>query len=152
MTTLPLHRESIEPRLDGMQRDMLLLKQFAEMPFEKFQEDAILDRVQLRLRFVLEGIFHIGAHVLSRIPGCRFTEYKEIARTLGTCGIVEKKFAEQKLVPLAGYRNRLTHLYADVTPRELYDILHNDLDDVEVYMNAIKNLLLHPERFNLAIE
>lgn len=53
---------------------------------------------------------------------------------------------------MAGYRNRLTHFYAEITPGELHDILNNDLGDFETFLSAIKRVLKHPEQFGLTIE
>lgn len=152
MITPPLQRESIEPRLDGLQKELILLKQFSALPFEEFKSDLVYDRAQLHLRFALEGIFHIGGHILSRLPGGRYTEYKEIARKLGEAGIVNKDFAEQKLVLMAGYRNRLTHFYAEITSAELYKILNEHLNDIEIFLHAVKELVERPERLGLTIE
>jgi len=142
MTTL--QRESIEPRLDGIEKELLLLQSFARLPFEEFNVDVIIDRTQLHLRFALEGVFHIGSHILSRTPGGRFTEYKEIARNLGEIGLLEKSFAEKTLVKMAGYRNRLTHFYAEITPKELYDIINHHLGDIAHFVQTIKTLLKDP--------
>ena len=152
MNTLPIQRESIEPRLDGIQKELLLLEEFARLPLEEFRTPVVFDRAQLHLRFALEGIFHIGSHILSRIPGGRFTEYKEIARRLGEAGIVSKDFAEQKLVPMAGYRNRLTHFYAEITDAEMHQILHDHLEDIREFLGAIKMLMEDPQKFGLRIE
>ncbi len=139
-----LQRESIEPRLDGIEKELLLLQSFARLPFEEFNTDVIGDRAQLHLRFALEGIFHIGSHILSRTPGGRFTEYKEIARNLGEIGLLEKSFAEKTLVKMAGYRNRLTHFYAEITPEELYNIINNHLGDITRFVEIIKMLMKNP--------
>jgi len=147
-----LQKESIEPRLDGIEKELVLLRQFSQEPFDRFQNDVILDRTHLHLRFALEGIFHIGSHILSRTPGGRFTEYKEIARKLGEIGVVDKTFAEQALTKMAGYRNRLTHFYAEVTPKELYEILNSHLNDITTFVQAIKTLLKNPEKFGFSIE
>lgn len=152
MTALPLQRESIEPRIDGIQKDVTLLKTFAALPYEEFCSEIVLDRTQLHLRFALEGVFHIGSHILSRIPGGRFTEYKEIAKKLGEVGIISKEFAEKKLIPMAGYRNRLTHFYAEITSRELYQILQEHLGDFDDFLHAVKQVLERPEKFGLTIE
>ena len=151
MNMVPLQRESIEPRLDGIQKEVNLLREFAGVPFTEFNTDVMFDRAQLHLRFALEGMFHISSHILSRIPGGRFTEYKEVARKLGDVGIVSKEFA-QKLVLIAGYRNRLTHLYHELTPRELYDILKNDLGDIDVFVHSVQAVLRNPEKFGLSVE
>lgn len=146
-----LQRESIEPRLDGIEKEILLLQSFGKLTFEKFNHDTILDRTQLHLRFALEGVFHIGSHLLSRTPGGRFTEYKEIARKLGEMKIVDPIFAEQILVKMAGYRNRLTHLYAQIKPEELYTIVSNHLNDLITFVQSIKNVLKHPEKFGFEV-
>ena len=147
-----LQRESIEPRLDEIEKELVLLHEFAKMPLESFKSDVVIDRTHLHLRFALEGIFHIGSHILSRTPGGRFTEYKEIARKLGEIGIVDKIFAEQILVKMAGYRNRLTHFYAEVTPEELYRILNTHLSDIATFVEAIKCLLKNPKKFGFTLE
>lgn len=152
MNALALQRSAIEPRLDGIQKDLKLLREFAALPLVEFSGDVIFDRTQLHLRYILEGIFHIGSHILSRLPGGRYTEYKEIARKLGDYKIVSAEFANQKLVPMAGYRNRLTHFYAEITRDEMYTILQQHLDDIEVFLKAIKALLEHPEQFGLQLE
>lgn len=110
------------------------------------------DVAKLRLREALEGVFNIGVHILSRIEGGRTTEYKEIANKLGEFGIVDPNFAKETLLKMAGYRNRLTHFYAEITPEEMYDIIQNNLRDFDVFLKAVKNLLERPERFNLTIE
>lgn len=146
-----LQRESIEPRLDGIEKEIVLLREFAQLPFEQFNTDIVLDRTHLHLRFALEGVFHIGSHILSRTPGGRFTEYKEIARKLGEIEIIDKTFAEETLVKMAGYRNRLTHLYAQITPEELYKIINDHLDDLAKFASAIRSLLKNPKAHGFEI-
>ncbi len=151
--TAPLKRQSILPRLDGILRDVERLRELAGCPLEEFVGDHDrFDIAKLHLREALEGVFNIGAHILARLNGGRTTEYKEIASKLGERGIVEKEFANTTLVRMAGYRNRLTHFYAEITPHELYGILQRHLDDFEVFLRAVKNLLEHAEQFGLTVE
>jgi uncharacterized protein YutE (UPF0331/DUF86 family) len=147
-----LKRQAIVPRLDGIQRDMKKLFTLGQLSFSEFEQETNFALAQFYLRQVLEGIFHIGSHILSRFPGSRSTEYKEIALQLGEVGIVEKRFAKTSLKEMAGYRNRLTHFYADVTQEELFNIINNKLADVEIFLSAIKNLVEHPEKFELTME
>ena len=37
-----------------------------------------------------------------------------------------------RFVEMAGFRNRLTHFYREVTPEELYVLVVSQLDDVEL--------------------
>lgn len=134
-------------------RDMDKLRELGARNVDEFKKNEdIFALSQFYLRQALEGIFHIGEHILSRMNGGRATEYKEIARLLGERGVVPKDFADTKLKAMAGYRNRLTHFYADVTPEEIHAILSHDLEDFEEFLSSIKNLMNKPEAFGLAIE
>lgn len=152
MRQLPILREAIQPRINGIRENLLDLEKFGQLSFDEFQKREILGLVHHNLRLTLEGVFNITAHILSRIPGARETEYKRMASKLGEKGIVDAEFAKTKLVQMAGYRNRLTHFYAEVKAEELYKICRENLGDVEDFLKAIKNLLEHPEKFRLTIE
>jgi uncharacterized protein YutE (UPF0331/DUF86 family) len=39
---------------------------------------------------------------------------------------------------MAGYRNRLTHHYAEVTPAELFAVVSNHLGDLEAIADALQ--------------
>lgn len=153
MKKLPIKRQSIIPRIDGIERDLVRLRELAKDPVDEFAKRGdTFALAQFYLRQVLEGVFHIGAHILSRLPGGRATEYKEIARLLGERGIVERKFANDVLVKMAGYRTRLTHFYYEVGPQEIKDILGNKLTDIEKFLGYIKDVMERPERHSLSLE
>lgn len=148
-----LKKESIIPRIDGITRDIEKLKGIAEKGLKGLKRDEELFALsQFYLRQALEGVFHIGEHILSHLNGGRATEYKEIARLLGEHGIVDKNFADTRLKAMAGYRNRLTHFYADIKPEEIYSILQNNLSDFDIFLKAVKEVLKHPEKYGLKLE
>ena len=144
--------QSIIPRIDGIERDIEKLENLGKLPLDTFATEDNFIKAQFYLRRALEGVFHIGSHILARIPGGRVTEYKEIALKLGELGIVEKKFAGNQLKNMAGYRNRLTHFYSDITPQEIYGIIKNNLEDISAFLQTIRELLKHPERYDLKVE
>ena len=98
----------------------------------------------------LEGVFHIAAHILSRIPGGQATEYKEIARKMGEYKIIDKNFANTKLEEMAGYRNRLVHFYAEIKPEEIYKIINGNLGDFDIFLKAVKKILENPQGFGIS--
>jgi hypothetical protein len=75
MIKSPLKLQSIMPRMDGIMKDMTKLKQLAGISVDEFvkEENLYFDVAKARLREALEGIFNIGAHILSRIEGGRET-------------------------------------------------------------------------------
>src|SRR3989338_11644856 len=138
MTQLPVEREAILPRLDGIRKNVKKLRSLGQLPFKDFSTGDSYDLAQHHLRLALEGIFHISSHILSRLPGERAVEYKEIALKMGSAGIVPKEFATKKMVPMAGLRNILVHQYSDLDPKRLLQIITNHLSDIEEFLAFIK--------------
>lgn len=149
---LPLKKEAILPRIDGIQKNIKVLRELGILPDSEFFTDAVQDRAHHNLRLALEGVFNMTAHILSRIPGARATEYKQMALKLGEAGVVDREFAKTKLFEMGGFRNRLTHFYAEVTANELANVIRNDLGDIEKFLGYMKALLEHPDKFGLAVE
>lgn len=151
MTIVPLEREAIFPRVDGIHRNLKRLEALGALSLDDFSKGDAYDLAQHHLRLALEGMFHISSHILSRLPGTRAVEYKETARHMGEAGIVPKAFAERALVPMAGMRNLLVHAYSDINPKKLYDIIHNYSHDIDTFLSYIKSLLENPEKFGLSL-
>jgi len=148
----PIEKDVIVKRTNGIQQELAELKALAKLPFKDFSEGVGFKLAQYHLHRALEGVFNIGAHVLSRIPGGQATQYSEIALKLGEHGILDAAFAKEKLVLMAKYRNRLVHFYAEVTPEEMYGILKNNLGDFEIFLSSIKKVLENPGQFKLTVE
>jgi uncharacterized protein YutE (UPF0331/DUF86 family) len=87
------------------------------------------------LRRALEAIFDLGRHILAKGFGQGVTEYKQIASELERAGVLSRSQA-RLLSTLAGYRNRLVHFYHEVTHKELYEICHDNLDDLRKIKHA----------------
>ncbi len=72
------------------------------------------------LRRSLEAVFDIGRHLLAKSGHSDLArEYKTIAQGLGALEVVPPDFVFT-LIKMAGYRNRMVHLYYEVSPSELY--------------------------------
>lgn len=151
MNSSPVEREAILPRIDGIQKNIKKLEGLAKLPFKHFSTGDSYDLAQHHLRLALEGIFHISSHLLSRIPGARAVEYKEIARKMGEHQLVPLEFAKSVLIPMAGMRNILVHHYSDMDPQKLYDIVKNHRRDIEQFLQHIKTFLENPKKFGLTV-
>lgn len=152
MKNLPLEREAILPRMDGIRKNLKKLEELSVLPFEQFSQGDPYDLAQHHLRLALEGVFHISTHILSRLPGGRAVEYKEVALKMGELKVVPKEFASRALVPMAGMRNIIVHHYSDINPQKLYDIIHNNRSDIEQFLHYIKEVLEKPGKFGLTVE
>lgn len=152
MTLLTIERDVVLKRMEGIEAELSELNKIAKQDINQFSEGDGWKLAQFHMHRALEGVFNISSHILSRIPGGTATQYREIALNLGEYKIVPEDFAKTKLVQMAKYRNRLVHFYADITSKELHDILKNDLNDVEVFLKYIKKVLETPKKFNLIVE
>jgi uncharacterized protein YutE (UPF0331/DUF86 family) len=119
------------------------------------RDDFIVDRARYAqtehyFRRGLEAILTAATHILSRVP-LEAKDYAAVIDGLGKAGIVEETFA-QRNKGLAGYRNRLVHLYWEVSPEELYDTVKDHLEDFDAFAVAFQRVLQEPKTFNLTLE
>ncbi len=152
MTPVPVEKTTVTVRLNGIQQELAELQELAKVPKSKFVKGDAHKLASYHLHRILEGVFNITNHILSRLPGGATTTYKDMAIALGEHGIVSKKFAEGPLFNMAGYRNRLVHFYSEVTPAELYKALRNHLKDVDTFCRAVKTVLKSPKQFGLLLD
>ncbi|NLG84238.1 MAG: DUF86 domain-containing protein [Firmicutes bacterium] len=118
------------------------LERLARLPREEFLRDK--DKAaaaESYLRRTLEAIFDLGRHILAKTGGIDLAgEYKAVARGLAQRKVVDEELG-RKLVEMAGYRNRLVHLYHEVTDDELYGILSGDLGDIHAFIREVNEFL-----------
>lgn len=141
MRNLEVDKKIIIKKIKLVEKHLGRLKEFEGLSKGKFALPNNFDIAAWNLRCALEATFDICAHILSRIPGAEMDEYKKMAFEMGRQKIIPMDFAEDKLYEMAGYRNRLTHFYFEVTPNEMYKIIQNDLGDFDKFLKYIKKVL-----------
>ena len=137
MVISKLSIDRIEKNLSLIQEFLIELKKLSLMSVEEFLSDKRNPAAaESYLRRSLEAIFDVSRHILAKSYGFKDIEYKKLALELGEKGIVEKEYS-RTLVKMAGYRNRLVHLYHEIEPREIFDILKNRLPDIERFISEM---------------
>lgn len=139
---IDIKKDIVEEKIRLIEQHLGRLEAMKNLSVNRLSDDTNFAATAWNLRSALESTFDICAHLLSRIPGVRVSEYKEMALEMGKQGIVSKEFADGPLHQMAGYRNRLTHFYFEVAPPEMYDIIQNHLEDFRTFMGHIKKLLI----------
>lgn len=136
-----LHIDKIEKNLFIIQEFLLELKKLLLVPEDEFLSDKRNPAAaESYMRRSLEAVFDIGRHILAKSYGIKELEYKKIAVELGEKGVVDKEYS-RTLMKMAGYRNRMVHLYHEVGPKEIYDILKNYLSDIERFVSEIAGFI-----------
>jgi len=133
----------LKQRLSMIAEYCLELKLLRNLPKEVFLEKRNSAAAESFLRRSLEAVFDIGRHILAKTGYMELTkEYKGIALGLGERQIVSGQLSA-KLVEMAGYRNRLVHLYHMVANEELYHIVQNNIADLEDFCRQISCYIGH---------
>lgn len=132
-----IDRVMIKQRLNMIAEYCRELELLHQLPRKEFLAKVNSAAAESFLRRSLEAVFDIGRHILAKTGYVDLTkEYKSIAHALGMVGIVTPSLSE-KLVEMAGYRNRLVHLYHMVTDDELYRIVQNNIPDLLRFVREI---------------
>jgi len=138
MVISKLNLNKIQRNLNLMGEFLEKLRNLSKLSKENFLADERNPAAsESFLRRCIEAIFDIGRHILSKSFSYKNLEYKEVAKELGTKGIVSKEYSET-LIKIAGYRNRMVHFYKEISSEEFYDILQDDLSDIEKFLKEIE--------------
>jgi uncharacterized protein YutE (UPF0331/DUF86 family) len=135
-----LNIKLIEDRIGLINQSITRLKKLSSLREETFLDGDTPAIAESYIRRSLEAIFDVGRHIIARTAGKGIVEYKEVANALGTAGVVTKDLAE-RLKLMAGYRNRLIHFYYEITDKELFLIVRNNLSDMENFVKEIKTFI-----------
>ncbi|MGI6649106.1 MAG: type VII toxin-antitoxin system HepT family RNase toxin [Bacillota bacterium] len=133
-----INKTLVYDRLSLINDAVIKLKELSLIPLNHFINSIEAAAAESYLRRALEAIFDVGRHILSKIGEKELAaEYKSIARGLVINGVINSDIGNT-LLNMAGYRNRLVHLYHQVTDEELYQILQNNLGDIRQFVSQIK--------------
>jgi uncharacterized protein YutE (UPF0331/DUF86 family) len=148
----PLNSDVLQTRISYIEDSLKSLERFKGITYNEFHGNSDNFRITFYdLHRVLEAVMDIRAHILSRIPGSRPSSYKDIPRLLEKNKIIPADFATNSLIKMAGYRNRMVHFYGEITEREIYDIIQEELDDFYTFLKYINKVLKNPDHFNLSV-
>lgn len=136
-----INEKMILERIRLVEKHIERLKKLKKLSKGEFALQDNFAIASYNLRCALEAVFDIGGHIISRIPGAGFASYKDIAQRLGNEKIIPKKFAYENLTQMAGYRNRITHFYFEISPAEMRQIIQENLSDFNKILKNFKRLL-----------
>lgn len=150
---VPLNQEVLRTRISYVEDSLRSLERFKGISYEQFHSNADNFRIAFYdLHRALEAILDIGSHILSRIPGARPSSYKDIPRLLEKNKIIPSDFATNQLTKMAGYRNRMVHFYGEITEKEIYHIIQEELADLHTFCAYVEKILREPSEYNLLVE
>ena len=136
-----LNEDRVRGRLNDISRSVSRLRQILVMDREAFladqdSQDIARSRMLTAIEAALNLCFHVAAKKLRRVP----EEYAQCFTILAEEDLISRTLAE-RLGAMARFRNLLVHLYWNVDYGQVYDILSNNLQDLEDFSTETSSWL-----------
>ena len=139
MTPGPVDLKIVHDRLTMAYDSAAALRRIPKGSRDEFLADprnpAAADTLLLRAS---QGLLDTARHLLSTAFGLGTLECKDVARLAKEKGLVTDPDLAGRFLQIAGYRNRMTHLYDEITPEELFGIVRERLSDLESLAHALR--------------
>ena len=125
--------ERIKEHLKYLNKYYLLLLEAREIPREEFMKSTFHRAGTERfLQLGIESCLNIGNRLIALYqfskPVATPETYADIFHEMYRLGVVEDDF-KNRLIKMAKFRNRLVHLYWEIDPETVYQLLQDNLDD-----------------------
>lgn len=124
-----------------MQEYLKILKQISRYNIEDFKSNPEhYGSAERFLQLAIECCIDIGSHIIASEGFRRPEDYADVFKVLGENKVLPEDFAAQ-LVKMARFRNLLVHIYLEVDLNQVYNILKNNLGDLEKFAKHIINYI-----------
>lgn len=120
---------------------LIRLRELSELEKKVFLSDPHkVGSAKYFLIVAIEGSIDMCNHLVSMNKLRAPDDYADAFRILGEIGMLSEDFVK-KLIEMARFRNRLVHIYWDVDDELIYNIICEDLDDIEKFIDKIAKSL-----------
>ena len=134
---MTVDRDKVRQKLEFIRDALEHLGTIRSRGREAFDADPILRAATLRfLQTALEALFDAAHHIVAREQVGLPKTYRETVDHLGKLDLVDAALLDN-LRKMAGFRNRLVHLYTTIDNAEVWHIVTGRLDDFENIAAAI---------------
>ena len=135
-------KNKIDQKLLFMDTCLNKLKKLREFDKRIFIDDFTkVDSAKYLLQVSIEAMLDIASHLIARNRWGRPKDNKEHFQILFDNSIIAEK---DVLIyfNMAKFRNRIVHMYFDISDEMIYDIVQNNIDDFERFIgNIAKNVI-----------
>jgi len=103
---------------------------------DRDQQDIASYRLLIAIEAALNLCYHVAAKRLKKVP----EEYAECFAILSDAGIIPVDLSE-RLQKTARFRNLLVHMYCKIDYSTVYEIIQNNLGDLNQFSRVVAGLL-----------
>ena len=137
MVQRPPDLEKLRQKLEFIRRALRQLESIRDEGREAFLPNPIYQAAATRnLQVAIEAMIDAAGHIVAREALGIPKTYQDSLDLLFEAGVLpkEKTSAFRTMVK---FRNRVVHLYDEVEPERIFQILEEDLGDFEVFVKSI---------------
>jgi uncharacterized protein YutE (UPF0331/DUF86 family) len=120
---------------------LAILKKLKQYSFEEFTGDP--ERYGSAERFLhlaIEAVIDMGNHVIAESELGVVNWYSDIPKILAAKEFIPPAL-EEKWISMIGFRNTLVHEYIDIDRKIVFDVLQNNIQDLEDLKRAFAQFL-----------
>jgi uncharacterized protein YutE (UPF0331/DUF86 family) len=128
-------------KLSQLRERQTLLSELGSEPLDAFVAAPIkVSAAERNLQVSIEICLDVGQHLIAALGLPRPDEYRDVFRILGAHGVITSDFAP-RLEAMAGFRNRLVHVYAGIDARLVHAYLQDERGDFDEFGRQIAAFL-----------
>ncbi|MGE5554331.1 MAG: type VII toxin-antitoxin system HepT family RNase toxin [Betaproteobacteria bacterium] len=136
-----IDRQKVQSKLETISLCLDRLTKLQKASRDEFLGDfRCIDAAKHNLQVAIEAMIDVANHLIARrglaLPKSHAEAFGIIAREGWISASDAARFAL-----MARFRNRLVHLYEEVSDEEVYRILHEDLGDFRSFLSAMADRL-----------
>jgi len=129
--------ELLNARLARLGESLSVLRRLASIRREALLKDPVkLGAVKYYLLEAIQACLDMGNHIIASEAWEKPSRYSDVFGILANHDVIPAEFANN-LTLMAGFRNRIVHLYMDLDSFTIHDILTNNLDDFDRFARCI---------------
>jgi len=133
--------EVIRKRLNKLDEYLSILRRLQEHTFDEFVENPEkYGSVERFLHLAIEAVTDMGNHVIADLELGVVNWYSDIPTILDEKGYLGRSLKD-KWIRMIGFRNTLVHDYVDIDRRIVYEVLRNNLKDLEALRRVFAQFL-----------
>ncbi len=117
------------------------LYELSHLPREEFLRNKhYVSSAKYNLLVAIEACIDIAYHLISKNKMRLPEDYADSFRILNERGLIGDDLTK-RLVLMTRFQNRLVHIYWEIDDKFIYEILRNNLSDIEEFMDSISKAL-----------
>jgi uncharacterized protein YutE (UPF0331/DUF86 family) len=134
---MEINRRLVKRRIAEIKKAVEELKSVASAGEEDFLSNPTnIDAAKYKLLVAIEAALSICNHIAARLGKKIPESYSDCFIILGEEGVLSKNLSG-RLARMAKFRNMLVHVYWEIDDAKVFEIIREDLKDLEEFMGEV---------------